>query len=68
MHEKIKLGISSCLIGDKVRYDGGHKLDPFLRNTLGRYVDWVPICPEVERTAVPRMPARRRSDTATHDR
>jgi uncharacterized protein YbgA (DUF1722 family)/uncharacterized protein YbbK (DUF523 family) len=48
MHEKIKLGISSCLLGEKVRYDGGHKLDPFLRNTLGRYVDWVPICPEVE--------------------
>lgn len=48
MHEKIKLGISSCLLGEKVRYDGGHKLDPFLRNTLGRYVDWVPVCPEVE--------------------
>jgi uncharacterized protein YbgA (DUF1722 family)/uncharacterized protein YbbK (DUF523 family) len=48
MHERIKLGISSCLLGEKVRYDGGHKLDPFLRNTLGRYVDWVPICPEVE--------------------
>jgi uncharacterized protein YbgA (DUF1722 family)/uncharacterized protein YbbK (DUF523 family) len=48
MHEKIKLGISSCLLGEKVRYDGGHKLDPFLRNTLGRYVDWVPVCPEVD--------------------
>src|SRR5512143_3885774 len=48
MHEKIKLGISSCLLGEKVRYDGGHKLDPFLRKTLGRYVDWVPVCPEVE--------------------
>jgi len=48
MNEKIKLGISSCLLGNKVRYDGGHKLDPFLKNTLGRYVDWVPVCPEVE--------------------
>jgi uncharacterized protein YbgA (DUF1722 family)/uncharacterized protein YbbK (DUF523 family) len=48
MHEKIRLGISSCLLGEKVRYDGGHKLDPFLKNTLGRYVDWVPVCPEVE--------------------
>ena len=48
MNEKIKLGISSCLLGEKVRYDGGHKLDPFLRNTLGRYVDWVTVCPEVE--------------------
>ncbi len=45
---KIKLGISSCLLGNKVRYDGGHKLDHFLVDTLGRYVDWVPICPEVE--------------------
>ena len=46
--EKIKLGISSCLLGKKVRYDGGHKLDHFLADTLGAYVDWVPVCPEVE--------------------
>jgi len=45
---KIKLGISSCLLGNKVRYDGGHKLDHFLTDTLGRYVEWVPVCPEVE--------------------
>jgi uncharacterized protein YbgA (DUF1722 family)/uncharacterized protein YbbK (DUF523 family) len=45
---KIKLGISSCLLGEKVRYDGGHKLDHFLTDTLGAYVDWVPVCPEVE--------------------
>jgi uncharacterized protein YbgA (DUF1722 family)/uncharacterized protein YbbK (DUF523 family) len=43
---KITLGISSCLLGNKVRYDGGHKLDQFLAGTLGRYVDWVPVCPE----------------------
>ncbi len=48
MEEKIKLGISSCLLGNKVRYDGGHKLDPFLINTLGQFVDYVPVCPEVE--------------------
>lgn len=48
MEEKIKLGISSCLLGQKVRYDGGHKLDHFLVETLGRYVEWVPVCPEVE--------------------
>lgn len=48
MDEKIKLGISSCLLGNKVRYDGGHKLDPFLANTLGQFVDYVPVCPEVE--------------------
>ena len=45
---KIKLGISSCLLGNPVRYDGGHKLDRFLTDTLGRYVDWLPVCPEVE--------------------
>jgi uncharacterized protein YbgA (DUF1722 family)/uncharacterized protein YbbK (DUF523 family) len=45
---KITLGISSCLLGNPVRYDGGHKLDHFLTDTLGRYVDWVPVCPEVE--------------------
>lgn len=46
--EKIKLGISSCLLGEKVRYDGGHKLDKFLTDTLGKYVDYVPVCPEVD--------------------
>src|SRR5512135_121000 len=46
--EKIKLGVSSCLLGEKVRYDGGHKLDHYITETLGRYVDWVPVCPEVE--------------------
>jgi len=45
---KIKLGISSCLLGNAVRYDGGHKRDRFLTDTLGRYVDFVPVCPEVE--------------------
>jgi len=46
--EKIKLGISSCLLGNPVRYDGGHRLDRFLRDTLGQYVDYVPVCPEAE--------------------
>ena len=46
--EKIKLGVSACLLGDPVRYDGGHKLDPFLTDTLGQYVQYVPVCPEVE--------------------
>ncbi len=48
MEEKIKLGISSCLLGNKVRFDGGHKFDPFLVNILGQYVEYVPVCPEVE--------------------
>jgi uncharacterized protein YbgA (DUF1722 family)/uncharacterized protein YbbK (DUF523 family) len=45
---QIRLGISSCLLGEKVRYDGGHKLDHYFKETLGQYVDWVPVCPEVE--------------------
>jgi uncharacterized protein YbgA (DUF1722 family)/uncharacterized protein YbbK (DUF523 family) len=44
----IRLGISACLLGQQVRYDGGHKLDHYLVDTLGRYVEWVPVCPEVE--------------------
>lgn len=46
--DKIKIGISSCLLGETVRYDGSHKLDHYLTNTLGKYVEWVPVCPEVE--------------------
>src|SRR6185436_3930994 len=44
----IKVGISACLLGDEVRYDGGHKRDAFLTETFGRFVEWVPACPEVE--------------------
>lgn len=46
--EKIKLGISTCLLGEPVRFDGGHKRDRFLTDTLSRYVEWCPVCPEVE--------------------
>ena len=46
--EKIRLGISSCLLGEPVRYDGGHKLDRFPTGTLGQYVEYIPVCPEVE--------------------
>ncbi len=42
------MGISTCLLGEPVRYDGGHKLDRFLTDTLGQYVEYVPVCPEVE--------------------
>lgn len=52
-----RLGISRCLLGDAVRYDGGHKRDPYLVETLGRYVEWVPVCPEVEMgMSTPREP------------
>lgn len=44
----IRLGISRCLLGDEVRFDGGHKQDHFLTDVLGRYVEWVSVCPEVE--------------------
>jgi uncharacterized protein YbgA (DUF1722 family)/uncharacterized protein YbbK (DUF523 family) len=45
---KIRLGISACLLGQEVRFDGGHKHDRFITETLGQYVDFVPVCPEVE--------------------
>ncbi len=44
----LRLGVSSCLLGHTVRYDGGHKLDRYLADTLGQFVEWVPVCPEVE--------------------
>jgi len=43
-----RIGVSRCLLGEKVRYDGGHKLDHFLVDTLGPFVEFVPVCPEVE--------------------
>jgi uncharacterized protein YbgA (DUF1722 family)/uncharacterized protein YbbK (DUF523 family) len=43
-----RIGVSRCLLGEEVRYDGGHKRDRFLTDVLGRYVKWVPVCPEVE--------------------
>ena len=46
--EPIRIGISSCLLGHNVRFDGGHKHDRYLTDTLGRYFQWVPVCPEVE--------------------
>lgn len=48
MENKIRLGISACLLGAQVRYDGGHQLDRYLRDVLGDYVEYVPVCPEVE--------------------
>jgi len=44
----LRLGISRCLLGEEVRFDGGHKRDQFLTDVFGRYVEWVPVCPEVE--------------------
>jgi len=56
---KFPVGISSCLLGEAVRYDGGHKRDRFLADVLADYVEWVPVCPEVGAgLGVPREPCR----------
>ncbi len=44
----IRIGVSSCLLGQAVRFDGGHKRNPLLVETFGRFVEWIPVCPEVE--------------------
>jgi uncharacterized protein YbgA (DUF1722 family)/uncharacterized protein YbbK (DUF523 family) len=44
----LRLGISRCLLGEEVRFDGGHRRDTFLTDVLGRYVKWISVCPEVE--------------------
>ena len=45
---KIRLGVSTCLLGEHVRFDGGHKKDAYLTGTLAPFVEWVAVCPEVE--------------------
>jgi uncharacterized protein YbgA (DUF1722 family)/uncharacterized protein YbbK (DUF523 family) len=57
--DEIRVGISTCLLGENVRYDGGHKHDVFLTETVGRFVRFVPVCPEVEMgLGVPRKTLR----------
>lgn len=61
--ERVKVGISSCLLGERVRYDGGHKLDRYITETLGQYFEWVSVCPEVEYgLPVPRKAMRLEGD------
>ena len=48
MEEHVRLGISSCLLGNAVRWNSGHKMDRYLTRTLGQFVDYVAVCPEVE--------------------
>ncbi len=56
---RLRLGVSSCLLGRKVRYDGQHKRNAFLVDVLGASVEWVPVCPELEvGMGVPREPIR----------
>jgi len=45
---RIRVGISSCLLGEEVRFDGGHKHDTLITETLGKFFEWVPVCPEME--------------------
>ena len=57
--EPIRIGVSSCLLGAEVRYDGGHKLNRYLAEELGEFFEWVSVCPEVEiGLGVPRPPIR----------
>ncbi len=55
----LRIGVSSCLLGERVRWDGGHKRDAFLAGELAPFVEWVPVCPELELgMGVPREPIR----------
>jgi uncharacterized protein YbgA (DUF1722 family)/uncharacterized protein YbbK (DUF523 family) len=55
--DKIRLGISACLLGENVRYDGGNTIDRFLTETLGQYMEYIHVCPEVEcGLPIPREP------------
>jgi uncharacterized protein YbgA (DUF1722 family)/uncharacterized protein YbbK (DUF523 family) len=55
----IRVGISTCLLGQEVRWDGGHKREAFLTEVLAPYFEWVPVCPEVEiGMGIPREPVQ----------
>ena len=57
--EKMKLGVSTCLLGEKVRFDGGHKRNTFLTQVLVKHFELIPFCPEVEiGLGIPREPIR----------
>jgi uncharacterized protein YbgA (DUF1722 family)/uncharacterized protein YbbK (DUF523 family) len=61
----IRVGISSCLLGEEVRYDGGHQKDAYITGVLALHFSWVPVCPEMEvGMGVPREPVRLTGDAA----
>ncbi len=65
MSNSIAVGVSSCLLGEPVRYDGGHKHDHYITDTLGRFFRFVPYCPEVGcGLPVPREAMRLEGDPA----
>ena len=64
--KKIKIAVSACLLGIRVRYDGGHKRDRYITETLGQFFEYVPVCPEVEYgLPVPRETLRLVGDPAS---
>ena len=64
--EKIRIGVSTCLLGESVRYDGGHARDRYVTDTLEQYMEFVPVCPEMEAGfGVPREPVRLEGDPAS---
>ena len=63
--EKIRIGVSACLMGEKVRYDGQHKRDSYIVDTLSRWFELIPVCPEFELgLSVPRESMRLEGDPA----
>ena len=63
MSGNIAVAVSACLLGEKVRYDGGHKLDPNIADILGSLFKLIPVCPEVEcGMGIPREPMRLEGD------
>ena len=67
--KKLKLGVSSCLLGESVRYNGEHKRDSTVIDLLGQQFEAVPVCPEVElRMGVPREPVRLVANDASSER
>lgn len=65
MTTPITIGVSACLLGEHVRYDGGHKHDRYISDTLGRFFRFLPVCPEVGcGMSVPREAMRLEGDPA----
>lgn len=63
----IRIGVSSCLLGNEVRYDGGHKRSRFVTDALAQFVEWVPFCPELEAgLGVPRPAMRLVGENGSH--
>ncbi|MDD3325250.1 MAG: DUF1722 domain-containing protein [Sulfurospirillaceae bacterium] len=54
----MKIAVSACLLGEKVRFDGGHKQDAFIMKQLSHYASFVPFCPEAKAFGIPRPSIR----------